>query len=271
MYSAGAPKRIMLIHDATQEVPASALGLALHTFGLEQGDTLGLCGVFHLESKLKKLVSIDKKNPTRQSFNDLDVAKQKKQYENSSEIIQLSQLCESQKVGFSIEVASGPSRRALAVEAAIKLRATWVILDRKMKKDKTYFLKNLSCGISKMKQNNCIAQVRGPIVANGTIRAETAPQTTDCPEDDDDDLFSIELFPARNPASREEDHHHEEIPMSRHTRQFTQALTSPSPTDISDTSSECDYYISFTEAPRQMLKREISRHKYKISYNDMLC
>ncbi|KAL9659656.1 hypothetical protein QQ045_024464 [Rhodiola kirilowii] len=357
MYSAGAPKRIMLIHDATQEVPASALRRALHIFSLKPGDKLGLFGVFHLDSNFKRLASTVGKNTVSRSFMDMDVSAKKKQYENSWEIMQVSKLCGTQEVGFSIEVASGPSRKLLAVEAAKKSRATWIILDRKLKKEKTYFLKNLSCGISKLKQQNCIAQIRGPVIYDDGVHTQMASKTPDCAEDDDD-LFSIELSPempgkgknsevtnyrkakASHPprplqktilpekgiyqeftesitVDSIDDHQlqwlirvmgsdpnrklsmDKVIPMLKYifdskttsenhlsqqsqivsdtskeeTRngaaqevQISQVLASPYPTN---TSGEYDC-ISYTEAPSRMLKREPSRIKYQISYDEMI-
>nr|POE82310.1 inactive protein kinase [Quercus suber] len=66
------------------------------------------------------------------------------------------------KIEFNIKVHAGPCPRTVALNAAKKLRATWVILDRQIKQDKKYFLEELSCGISKMKRNNKIVLLRGP-------------------------------------------------------------------------------------------------------------
>ncbi|KAH6819107.1 Protein kinase superfamily protein, partial [Perilla frutescens var. frutescens] len=66
-------------------------------------------------------------------------------------------------VKVSVELAVCTSRKIATVRAVKKLGATWIILDREMKKDKQYFLDRLSCGISTMKRNNTIVQVRGPI------------------------------------------------------------------------------------------------------------
>ncbi|KAK7827852.1 hypothetical protein CFP56_030848 [Quercus suber] len=54
--------------------------------------------------------------------------------------------CKSQ-VELDIEVATGPSPKEVALKAAVDIKATWVILDRQMKKDKKYFLEKLTCGI----------------------------------------------------------------------------------------------------------------------------
>lgn len=73
-----------------------------------------------------------------------------------------------------------------------------------MKKDREYFLEKLSCGISRIKRNNKIEQLRGPkakakaIVKHSTemIRSSQAMYDEMMPgSPEEDDLFSMELFP----------------------------------------------------------------------------
>ncbi|XP_027769910.1 probable serine/threonine-protein kinase PBL6 [Solanum pennellii] len=67
------------------------------------------------------------------------------------------------QVKFHIQVQAGNSRKVVAVIAIKRLEPTWIILDREMKKEKRYFMEKLSCGISKLKSDNSIEEVRGPI------------------------------------------------------------------------------------------------------------
>ena len=71
-----------------------------------------------------------------------------------------------------------------------------------MKKDKKYFLEKLSCGISRMKRNNCIKQLRGPKAIGIDKHSANVKQNSQVMYDesipgspDDEDLFSIELLP----------------------------------------------------------------------------
>ncbi|KAK0592008.1 hypothetical protein LWI29_011801 [Acer saccharum] len=65
------------------------------------------------------------------------------------------------QIEFHLEVRAGSSRRVVALRAVKSFEATWVILDRYMKKDRKYFMKKLSCGISRMKSNDSIEVLRG--------------------------------------------------------------------------------------------------------------
>ncbi|KAL3381604.1 hypothetical protein AABB24_001628, partial [Solanum stoloniferum] len=75
----------------------------------------------------------------------------------------LSNAVDYSHVKFHIQVQAGNSRKVVAVIAIKRLEPTWIILDREMKKEKKYFMEKLSCGISKLKSDNSIEDVRGPL------------------------------------------------------------------------------------------------------------
>ncbi|XP_069148228.1 probable serine/threonine-protein kinase PBL7 isoform X2 [Solanum lycopersicum] len=85
------------------------------------------------------------------------------EYNKSLEMLVLLKQCEVDKVKFHIQVQAGNSRKVVAVIAIKRLEPTWIILDREMKKEKRYFMEKLSCGISKLKSDNSIEEVRGPL------------------------------------------------------------------------------------------------------------
>ncbi|XP_049381870.1 probable serine/threonine-protein kinase PBL5 [Solanum stenotomum] len=85
------------------------------------------------------------------------------EYNKSLEMLVLLKQCEVHKVKFHIQVQAGNSRKVVAVIAIKRLEPTWIILDREMKKEKKYFMEKLSCGISKLKSDNSIEDVRGPL------------------------------------------------------------------------------------------------------------
>ncbi|KAG6601086.1 Proline-rich receptor-like protein kinase PERK3, partial [Cucurbita argyrosperma subsp. sororia] len=64
---------------------------------------------------------------------------------------------------YALMEASMPSAKKVALEAATSYKPTWVILDRRMKRDRKFFLKNLSCKISRMKKNNTVVELRGKL------------------------------------------------------------------------------------------------------------
>ncbi|RVW18770.1 Inactive protein kinase [Vitis vinifera] len=208
-----AAQRVVVIQDASREVSSSAVKWALDGLSLKPGDELTLLGVLHQVNTpstlsfmrtrkmlgYKSRVDSNSMLAANQRMINREVTRKKQEYENSKEVLQISKLYDTKKVKFKIEVTAGPSTKEVASEAAINLRPTWVILDRKMKKDRKYFLEKLSCGISRMKRNNCIEELRGPKV-KGNFQVIYNEMIPGSPEEEE--LFSIEIFPMKslNPA-----------------------------------------------------------------------
>ncbi|KAL1561870.1 non-specific serine/threonine protein kinase [Salvia divinorum] len=106
-----------------------------------------------------------RKNGSMRRLLEDESRKKKEEYMQNSGIIKLQERLQSEKkVKVRVEVAVCTSRRVGAVRAVKRLGATCMILDREMKKEKQYFMDRVSCGISSMKSNSTIVQLRGPII-----------------------------------------------------------------------------------------------------------
>ncbi|KAJ9146634.1 hypothetical protein P3X46_028873 [Hevea brasiliensis] len=208
-------QRVVVIQDASREVSSSALRWALQGLSLKPGDMLTLLSVLrqvetHSETphaRSKKLLGCKSKVNSNFIFGpsekivDREPTRKKEKYEKNAELIQISKLYETQKVEFKIEVATGPSPKVVALKAAKNLNATWVILDRHMKKYRQYFLEKISCGISRMKRNNKIKQLRGPKTMKTNKPAKEELQNNQVTHNKImpgslDDLFSVEICPS---------------------------------------------------------------------------
>ncbi|KAM7528504.1 hypothetical protein LguiB_031914 [Lonicera macranthoides] len=212
-------QRVVVIQDSARGVDLSAVKWILQGFSMKPGDTLAIVSVLHQvinPSTLSfmgagKIMGYKSRVDSsmfgvNQKMVEDEVARKKKEYQNNSELTQISKLYEARKVEFKIEVDAGPSPKVVGVEAAKRLSATWVILDRQMKKDKKYFLEKLSCGISRMKHDSSVEQLRGPKAVKklNSERRISRQITYDemlpgSPEAED--LFSIELFPKLSTSS----------------------------------------------------------------------
>ncbi|KAK4476687.1 hypothetical protein RD792_015847 [Penstemon davidsonii] len=142
---------------------------------LSDGDELVLVGLVHLINhptlSLHTILGYKGKEDknkifgsTRKDHVEDQLKRRKEDFQKNPAIIQLQKLYEKEKkVQLNVEVEAGSSRKVAAFRAAKRLGATWIILDREMKKDKQYFMDRLSCKISSMKSNNTVVQIRGPI------------------------------------------------------------------------------------------------------------
>ncbi|KAG4402765.1 hypothetical protein AAZX31_02G260100 [Glycine max] len=109
-----------------------------------------------------------------QKMIEAQAARKKEEYLNNPELAQISELYKSEKVGFKIETITGSSLKTVALKSAMKLKANWLILDRKMKNDEEYFLRKLSCGILRVRRFNKILRLREPL----HLPQETQPGST---------------------------------------------------------------------------------------------
>ncbi|EEF39134.1 serine-threonine protein kinase, plant-type, putative [Ricinus communis] len=215
-------QRVVVIQDASREVCSSALRWAFQGLSLKPGDMLTFLAVLHqVDNPCKspyagsrKLLGYKSKVDSNSMFGtnekivNREAARKKEEYGKNAELVQVSKLYEMQKVVFKIEVATGPSPKVVALKAAENLKATWVILDRQMKRDRKYFLAKLSCGISRMKRNNMIKQLRGPkpMPKYTPLKKENLSSLItydDMVPGTPDDLFSIEIRPSVAEADQE--------------------------------------------------------------------
>ncbi|XP_045833554.1 uncharacterized protein LOC123924645 [Trifolium pratense] len=122
----------------------------------------------------------------------------------NEELAHIFELYRSMQVRFNIEIAIGSSPKAVALKSATKLKATWLILDRKMKNDEEYFLKKLYCGISRIRSYDRIVCIRGPIDTPQQKRSYRSSETyadSSIPAYDfstDLEFFTIDIFSNSN-------------------------------------------------------------------------
>ncbi|XP_020107879.1 inactive protein kinase SELMODRAFT_444075-like [Ananas comosus] len=230
-------QRVLVIQDASREISSSAVNWAIDALSLRPGDELTLLGVLHqvnIPSMFRYMgaakligcnssVAANPKLHAKQKTTQEDVEGRENEYQDSAEISPISELCEAKRIVFHRQVVQASSPKLAAVEAAEKLKATWVILDRGMTRDKRYLMERLSCGISKVNRNNSVELLRGPkTVETGTGSTELSPKSKIISNEvstgsekrtikvtlsplDDEDLFSLELSPSNNERSTKVD------------------------------------------------------------------
>ncbi|KAF3448767.1 hypothetical protein FNV43_RR09480 [Rhamnella rubrinervis] len=166
-------QRVVVIQDASKDVSCGAIRGVLQSSSLKMGDELTLLAVLHqvnnpstLAGKLlgyKIKVDSNSMFGANQKIIEEELLKKEMEYHDNEDIVEVSQQCEREQIQFHIEVIPGSSPKLDALEHARRLKATWVILDREMKKHNKYFMDKLSCGISKVKRDNSIEILREPI------------------------------------------------------------------------------------------------------------
>ncbi|MED6124311.1 hypothetical protein PIB30_057777 [Stylosanthes scabra] len=158
------PQSIVVIQDSTRQVNLKIFEWALNSFLLRTRDKLTLAIVLHeVMTPMGYKSRVDSNNMigANQRVIEAEIKKQKDKYLKDEELKNIFTTYQSKKVDFNIEVAIGTSPRDVTLKIAKKMKATWLILDRKMKNDGDFFLNKLSCGISRIRRHNKIEHLRG--------------------------------------------------------------------------------------------------------------
>ncbi|XP_022764345.1 inactive protein kinase SELMODRAFT_444075-like [Durio zibethinus] len=94
------------------------------------------------------------------------------------------------QIKFQIEMRAGSPLKEIALKAAKRYHATWIVLDRHMKNDQRYIVENISCNIVRMTKDNNVEELRGPNVKENF--KPPAPRTSN--------VTYAEMIPAISPA-----------------------------------------------------------------------
>ncbi|XP_058078978.1 uncharacterized protein LOC131227240 [Magnolia sinica] len=233
-----AAKRVVVIQDASRNISSIAIKWILKGLQLKPGDTLILLGVLHQVNTPSAFHFMGAKNllgckgissnpivGVNKTIIKEAVESKMEEYDNSTDVAEIRMLYETNQVEFNVKVVAAASPKMVALDIVKMSRATWIILDRRMKKDKKYFLEGLTCGISRMKRDDIVVELRGPkdkgtnkmqavgrlntavtcdeMIA-GTSDDEISPKTPGtcdykippkAPATPEEDLFSLELSP----------------------------------------------------------------------------
>ncbi|XLU52224.1 hypothetical protein S245_046872 [Arachis hypogaea] len=180
---------VVVIQDASKELHTRVFSWAIDSgLALKAADKVTLVSIMHqIHTPMGYYCSVHGLN--RRIVAE-EAARKMEEYLQNDELAQIAKLYESNEVAFKIQLVTGSPLKELALKAAINLKATWLILDRQLKKDAEFFQQKLSCGISRLKRNNRIVHLRAPTDIPTEIQCsshETFDQSL--PEPTFEDLF----------------------------------------------------------------------------------
>ncbi|KAJ7982433.1 Protein kinase domain [Quillaja saponaria] len=175
-------QKVVVIQNASKDISTNAIKWALRGLSHKPGDELTLLAILHKVNNpstftfmgaailLAFKIKVDSCSMfgINQKKIEEELTRKIEEYHSNAEIMEISKQCETDKILFQIEVLAGPSPEVV-LNAVLDLKAKWVILDRKMKKDKKYFMENLPCGMLRMRRDNTVELMRGP---KSTVNAE---------------------------------------------------------------------------------------------------
>lgn len=141
---------VLVIVDANKEVSTHALEWAL-THVIQKGDSVKLLGVLHhILNPMGYKSRADEKswNGANRKVLENEIAIHLAIFES---IPHIYEIVEKLGAKLEIEVRAHVHPKYLVVEEAKKLKARYVVIDRHIKKDKKFYIKNLSCYVTRVK------------------------------------------------------------------------------------------------------------------------
>ncbi|CAM6102425.1 unnamed protein product [Calypogeia fissa] len=156
------PRRVVVAVDATRELKLAALQYALRNF-VRPGDKLYLLGILHqvlTPGGSKEKADLTQFTGTKKYIIQEEIRKKKAEFEQGISNSELQQLVEVKQVIPVVHIAAGPDRKVVTAQQAMQLRASWLILDQNLKKEKVYLMEQLNCNLVLMKPKNEAGVIR---------------------------------------------------------------------------------------------------------------
>ncbi|XP_021902601.1 serine/threonine-protein kinase CDG1-like isoform X1 [Carica papaya] len=167
------PSHVVIAYDATKDRSEHELELTVHGLRmrgdiLRPGDTLLVLAVLH---KVPHPMGYTLKPCSESFFGATDraieeeVTKKVDQYVNM--LLQSAEDCEDEGVCIEVKVTAGTPLRKVILQEVVGCKATWVVLDRHLRRDLRFYLKQIPSRVAWI-QDSLIVQILRAQVTNET-------------------------------------------------------------------------------------------------------
>ncbi|KAI5589322.1 hypothetical protein BDE02_05G154700 [Populus trichocarpa] len=159
MESPLSPSHVVIAYDATKDRGVHELKLTIDAVRmrgdiLRGGDTLVVHGVLHrvlhpLGYQLK--VCPDSFAGASKRHIEEEITKKLDAYVNM--LLQSAEVCEDEGVSIEVKISAGTPTKQVVVQEAVACNATWVVLDRHLRKELRFYLKQIPCKVALIQDN----------------------------------------------------------------------------------------------------------------------
>ncbi|OMO77303.1 hypothetical protein CCACVL1_15101 [Corchorus capsularis] len=159
--SAYAPKHVVIVMDGLKEFTTELLEWVLENL-IAAGHKVTLLGYMPwmpIPLSIKTWQHV-----WMADFEHLSQMKEKNEWKNDPRYLKLQSvldLCKKHRVVPQKEVVMGYPIPLLLVERIISLRATWVIFDRNLRKNREYFAERIPCNMGMMSEEGYMDMIKG--------------------------------------------------------------------------------------------------------------
>ncbi|KAF8026529.1 hypothetical protein BT93_F3116 [Corymbia citriodora subsp. variegata] len=157
------PSYVIIAYDATKvrnEHEFTVTVNSVQTRGdiLRGGDTIVVLGVLHKVQHPMgyQLATINEFTSIRAM--EEEVSKKIETFENM--LLQCAEKCEDQGVSLEVKITAGSPLRQVILQEAITCKATWVILDRHLRRDLRFYEKQIPCKVAMIQDSLSVDVLR---------------------------------------------------------------------------------------------------------------
>ncbi|KAH7330974.1 hypothetical protein KP509_20G010700 [Ceratopteris richardii] len=151
---------VLIGMDATKSPSESCLLWALRNL-IRPGDSVTVFGVLHRINTpmgYRSQANLSDFVGTNKAALEAEMSQKLTLFENKLRV--LADLCDNNGVYLDISISAGTPLKAVLVKEAIKMKATHVLLDKHLKKDKKYYKEHLQCNVVLFSDKNQAEYVR---------------------------------------------------------------------------------------------------------------
>ncbi|KAF8404350.1 hypothetical protein HHK36_009233 [Tetracentron sinense] len=168
---------VVVAFDATKDHSEDELRITVNgirTRGdiLLEGDTLLVLGVLHRVQHpmgYQTKACIDSFVGTNVRTMEDEVSKRVDMYVNM--LLPSAEQCEDEGVSIKVKITAGTPVKTVVLQEVIAFQATWVILDRHLRRDLKFYLKQIPCKVALI-QDSLTVEVMRPFTTNDTDVSE---------------------------------------------------------------------------------------------------
>ncbi|KAG1328134.1 putative serine/threonine-protein kinase PBL8 [Cocos nucifera] len=182
------PSNIVIVaYDATRDHNECELQLTVKNIRmrgdiLNGGDTLLVLGVLHTVTHpmgyQTKACTDSFTGPSSRAL-DEEISRQADLYE--SMLLRSAEQCKAEGVSMIVKITAGTPTKVVILQEIVSSKATWVILDRNLRKDLKFYVKHVPCKVALI-QDSLSVEVMKPFFTNSSNKSVSEQKSfySDC-------------------------------------------------------------------------------------------
>lgn len=177
------PSNIVIVaYDATREhneceLQLTVKGIRMRGDMLNGGDTLVVLGVLHAVSNpMGYQTKACPDSFAGTSYRALGEETSRKIDLYESMLLQSAEQCNAVGVSMVVKITAGTPTKSVILQEVVSSKATWVILDRHLRKDLKFYMKHMPCKVALI-QESLSVEVMKPFLTNASRKEVLEPKS----------------------------------------------------------------------------------------------